>query len=1319
MKRIAYSTCIQKMKTLTIAFVSLAAAGLMSLGGRAQAQPVIANLNPSGQYQFQMSSTLGFTVTSPLGITNVTVQLTAQPLAGGSAVLSYLTSAGGLGISGVSTAENVTAPLTSNQLYSVVIQAQDVNGALTTLSATFDTIVPVYTWEAEDYDYSNGVTSGLYIDNPQTNLYANLGANLGVDCQHTFASNDGHAYRPNPPGLATEPASDKPRVQYNGVQDFDVGNNNGGDWGNYTRHYPAGTYLVFLRGSNGGGSNPQNDAASLTVVNGGTAALSGSGPYQFSIPNGGWQNWHWVPLIDSGSGNPAQITFDGSANTLRVSIDGGNCNENFYMLVPTNINPSVSSSVVITNIYPDGIYQFEQTNALTFTANSTVGINTNSILVQLTATSLSGQSSTAIYTVANGLSVTGTADSWNVSCPTLTTDMTYSAFIQVADVNGGITSTTVSFDTVNPDYYTFEAEDWNYGSGQYIDNPQTNGYYGLNGNSGIDFNCGDYQGGGGYSRGTGLSLEPTGDRKRAPYVAGSLNVDYDVDNVAGGDWGNYTRTFPPGKYNIYIRASNGNGPASPDSASLSLVTSDPTQGSQTTTKIGTFTVPTTGGWGGSGNQWTWAPLLNSGGNLAQVTLGGVETLRATTDGGSYNVNYYMLVPVSGTVVTPPYISDVYPDGTALFQSTNALTFTANSAIGIADSGVTVVLNGVNVSSSLTFSGSSSTLNVSCPLKTNTLNVAVITLTDGYGSTTATDKFDTFSPATFTFEAEDYDYTVNGNAGQFIDNPQVDQYNGLGSTEDVDEHDGTNGGNPYRPSGTVNGVAVPGLEIESPANDLPRAQYTAGGFTDYRVGFNNGGNWANYTRTYPAGTYNVYIRSANPNSPTNAPGIANDVASLYLVTGGFGTTSQTTTKLGSFNAPYTGGWGDGQTFAWGPLVNAGGNLAQVVLTGTTNTLRIAVDNGNYNVNFYALVPADTSTPVISNFSPSGASIFQNSNALSFAVTSTAGIATNSITVTLNGAILTNLVFSGSSTNWTVTDSSLPANNLYTAVLTVTSLNGETISATNTFDTINAANYQWEAEDYDYNGGQFFDNPQVDAYTNLGSISGIDNNQTDFNTSRPFDYRTNSTANPAPGTTPAGDQTRAQFASGAIDYSIGFFGGGGSWVNYTRHYPAGTYNVIGRFAAGGGTSSPQLSQVTAGYGTTNQTTALLGTFTVPSNGWSTWEWATLLDNSGNPAKVTLDGSQITLQFEGRTSEVNANFFILTPTSPAPVVLTANASGANLNLTFFTQTGYNYQIQYKNNLTDASWIDLGSPIAGINTNIVVPESFTGTSRFYRVHP
>src|SRR6185436_7707686 len=55
--------------------------------------------------------------------------------------------------------------------------------------------------------------------------------------------------------------------------------------------------------------------------------------------------------------------------------------------------------------------------------------------------------------------------------------------------------------------------------------------------------------------------------------------------------------------------------------------------------------------------------------------------------------------------------------------------------------------------------------------------------------------------------------------------------------------------------------------------------------------------------------------------------------------------------------------------------------------------------------------------------------------------------------------------------------------------------------------------------------------------------------------------------------------------------------GDWMNYTRKFPTGNYNVYLR-ASSQGRQDVRLDQVTAGSGTSNQTTVLRGEFLVPN-------------------------------------------------------------------------------------------------------------------------
>ncbi|HXC98006.1 MAG TPA: lamin tail domain-containing protein [Verrucomicrobiae bacterium] len=606
----------------------------------------------------------------------------------------------------------------------------------------------------------------------------------------------------------------------------------------------------------------------------------------------------------------------------------------------------------------------------------------------------------------------------------------------------------------------------------------------------------------------------------------------------------------------------------------------------------------------------------------------------------------------------PVISNVYPNGALQFQSSATLNFTASSSLGIAPSAITVQLTGTTLpgttytttltsANGLTVTGTASSENVSTPLTSNMVYTAVIQVTDANENTTnLTVSFDTINPA-YTFEAEDFDYS----GGQFINNPQTDAYFGLPATSGVDAYNGNFAGGANSYSRTN------GLNTE-PNGDQPRAAYNGTGKTDYDAGWSTGGNWANYTRNYPAGVYNIYVRISNPNGATS------DAANLSLVTNGRGTSSQSTTPLGTFSAPDTGNW---QVYTWVLVLDANGNLVQFT-GGSVETLRVTTDNGSYNANFYLLMPANLTVPVITNLYPDGSSFFQFTNQFSFTASSSAGLATNSIVVMLDGVNVSGLLsFSGSLTNWQVT-CPVAVNTNHTAVITVTGGNGQKASTTVSFNDFSATNYQFEAEDYDYNGGQYFDNPPADAYAGRASIAGVDNFQSDTN-ANPFLYRPNS---PAPSTTLAGDGQRPQF-SGGTDYNIGFFGTG-SWVNYTRHYPAGTYYVWGRFAEGSGSTEAVLSRLTSGYGTSAQTSAVLGTFLIaPTGGWQTWGWSPMTDANGNPIKVRFDGTQATLQLAGTPvggqPEVNVNFLMLVPTTPDPFVVeeAVNSGATNVQVIY----------------------------------------------------
>lgn len=993
-------------------------AGLTLLSHSAIAQPTISGTFPNGSYQFQDTNILAFTAASSVGVANVSVTLTPTTVFGVQGFPQTLTSSGGLTISGSANSESVSAPINSNTLYSAQIIVTDSNNASVTNSFSFDTITPIYTWEARDWDYTSNGISGLFIDNPQTNAYLGLASTAGVDFNSVNSGSGTASYRPQ--GLETEGAGDVPRLPFSPFTtngDYDIGFNNGGNWANYTRHYPPGQYNVFVRAADGNGA--QANAGDI-ALEGGTASFEAAGPYYFSVKSTGWQTYGWYPLINSTNG-PAilDVPADGTASTLRMTIDGGNCNENFFMLLAVNTNTPPVGEGSLTNEFPNGVYQFQATNTFNGTVISPNGIG--NIVADVQGTYLAGGSFSQTLTPTSGLTITGNSTNKNVAFP-LSTDALYSITFLITDGAGNGSTASVSFDTINPNYFTWEAEDWDYNGGSFIDNPQIDGYVGLSGEANVDaYNPGGCTHGA-YRGSTGSPIDygdlntegPNGDVERLQFTAtNSITdepyVDYDVGFTGGGQWANYTRTYPGGAYNIYVRAASG-GNGATDAGSISLITSGFGTSTQTLSQLGTYNVPPTGNW----QKYTWCQVLNSGGYPARFfgTNGVPQTLRMTFVNADCNLNCYMLVPANLANNPPPFVNGFSPDGSALFQPSTTVNFTANSSVGFSsESGVTLYLNGQK-QSGLTFGGNQFAYSVSCPIQTNQFYTAIVTLTDSVGTTSYTNSFATLSAADYQWQADEYDYSNGTTSGLFFDNPQTNAYAGLGGAAGIDE-------------------------LESDPN-----------------GFSRG-----------------YVYRA-----------------------------------------------------------------------------------------------------------------------------------------ANGA----------------------------------------------------------------------DFPDMNS----------------------------------------GDLSRPQYPSTA-DYAAGSFGPG-SWANYTRHYPPGTYNIIGRFAEGAAVTHARMSILTGGYQTSSQTTSPLGTFTIPDGGWSSYGWVILEDASGKPAKVTLDGNLHTLQMEGSTNnnepEANAHFLILAATSPEPSV-SASVSAGGIHISFFTQTGWTYQVEYKNNLTDPSWTPLGSSLSGNNAVQTVSDTLSASHRYYLV--
>jgi lamin tail-like protein/Big-like domain-containing protein/CotH protein len=97
---------------------------------------------------------------------------------------------------------------------------------------------------------------------------------------------------------------------------------------------------------------------------------------------------------------------------------------------------------------------------------------------------------------------------------------------------------------------------------------------------------------------------------------------------------------------------------------------------------------------------------------------------------------------------------------------------------------------------------------------------------------------------------------------------------------------------------------------------------------------------------------------------------------------------------------------------------------------------------------------------------------------------------------------------------------------------------------------------------------------------------------------------------------------------------------------------------------------------------------------------------------PSDTTVN---ITVTDDG-TPPRNANRSFTVHVSPPPGMTIGGTPGSMI-VGFPTVPGKNYQVQFKNNLGDADWQDLGTPQLANGFTLQINDNFTGSQRFYRL--
>ncbi len=313
-------------------------------------------------------------------------------------------------------------------------------------------------------------------------------------------------------------------------------------------------------------------------------------------------------------------------------------------------------------------------------------------------------------------------------------------------------------------------------------------------------------------------------------------------------------------------------------------------------------------------------------------------------------------PAAGNL--PPEISDIRPGDTENFlPASTRVEFKVSDDKALNDSLIAVTLNGTKFTSAngLTLTGTGSTRTAALGgLSANTDYSATLEVTDSDGAISSRAiTFDTFGASAVVIEAEDYNFS----SGQFINAPLPQpELSGPDST------------------GYANQIGTPGVDFFD-TRDVPRAQdapwrqsdpvrmarsldrerakYTAAGgaaaeIYDYVVGDIATGEWMNYSRNIPSGTYEVYLRQSVAN-------LASGESALELVTGDHTQPDATTRVLGSFLGTRTG-----FVFRNVPLTDGSGTRKAVLRLNNLSTLRLRqitpdLSDGSRYLNYLVLVP----------------------------------------------------------------------------------------------------------------------------------------------------------------------------------------------------------------------------------------------------------------------------------------------------------------------------------------------------------------------------
>jgi hypothetical protein len=498
---------------------------------------------------------------------------------------------------------------------------------------------------------------------------------------------------------------------------------------------------------------------------------------------------------------------------------------------------------------------------------------------------------------------------------------------------------------------------------------------------------------------------------------------------------------------------------------------------------------------------------------------------------------------------------------------------------------------------------------------------------------------------FTIEAEQFDY----GGGEAVDAVNTmpytgTEYEGLSAVPEVDYHRNQADieGDVYR---LIEDPNVPMFDNRGGQLGIERPGFEVA--TNYRIGHIAGGEWYNYTRAIPPGSYKVYAALSHKGT---IPGLLR--ARLGVVTAGAGTQDQKVTDLGEFNAPGSGGWGMNVLV---PLLDANGYEAVFRPSPGQTTLRFSTLSGDFD--WFTLAPA---LPTVTFARPFPGETVVRDVELSFVITDyQSAVAPATIKLFLDDQDITVGAQILSTAEGAVVHYTLPSpldpftQHSYILRFQDNAANPHEVVYTGVFSVsvFSALSFIVEAEDFNFAGGESL--PEAShmpymggAYDGLGAVPEVDYHSNDHDPN--YVYRKGESL----GIDIVSETTFLNRGAWAVtvNYTIGSVNDG-DWQNYTRIFPPATYEVYAALAnksAEPHAMRGKLQKVVSGADSTNQSLVDLGLFDAAGTGaWDLYAFAPLTDTDGHQVKVALAGGE-TLRWTGISG--NLDCLVLVPAGGA---------------------------------------------------------------------